>query len=91
MTVLERMITVANTRGVHSRVATGLAIVAREHGVQLEIINGDDQIDGSSILDTLSMALVNGTRITVRVGGEMSQAELAMRAVERILTAEDEE
>lgn len=83
--VLERDITVANQRGVHSRVATGLAMIASEHGVLLRIIHGPLHVDCSSILDVLAMALVCGTRLTVRVeGGE--ETEQALAAVERLLS-----
>jgi phosphocarrier protein HPr len=91
MKVLEQDITVTNSRGVHSRVATGLAMIAREHGVLLQIIHGPSRIDCTSILDVLSMALVCGTRLTVRVQGSGIETEQALAAVERILTAQDEQ
>ena len=90
MMVFERDITVANRRGVHSRVATGLALIAREHGVLLQIIHDSQLIDCSSILDVLSLAMVCGTRLTVRVQGGGAEAELALAAAERLLTAPDE-
>jgi phosphotransferase system HPr (HPr) family protein len=91
MKVLEQNITVTNRRGVHSRVATGLAMIAREHAVGLQIIHGPHLIDCTSILDVLSMALVCGTRLTVRVQGDGAETEQALAAVQRILTAQDEQ
>lgn len=88
--VLEREIIVANARGVHSRVATGLALIAREHGVLLQIVLGPERVDCASILDVLSMALVCGTKLTVRVEGCEAAAQLALAAAQRILTVQDE-
>lgn len=90
MKVLEQEVTVTNQRGVHSRVATGLAIIAREHGVELQIINGAHRIDCTSILDVLGMALVCGSRIRLRVKGVAAEAESALAAAQRILTDQDE-
>ena len=90
MRVLERVITVANHRGVHSRVATGLAMIARERGVLLQIIHGPHRIDCSSILDVLSMALVRGTRLSVRVEGGGEETEQALAEVERLFSTPDE-
>ena len=90
MKVLEREIIVANARGVHSRVATGLALIAREHGVLLQIVLGAERVDCSSILDVLSMALVRGTKLTVRAEGGGAAAQRALTAAQRILTAQDE-
>jgi phosphotransferase system HPr (HPr) family protein len=90
MKVLEQDVTVTNQRGVHSRVATGLAMIAREHGVELQIIHGAQRIDSTSILDVLSMALVCGSRLKLRVQGVAAAAELALAAAQRILTDQDE-
>lgn len=90
MTVLEQDITVGNQRGVHSRVATGLALIAREHRVSLKIIRGTEEIDGTSILDVLGLALVCGSRLTVRIAGEGTRPAAALTAVARILTQQDE-
>lgn len=90
MTVLEREIVVCNACGVHSRIATGLALIAREHGVSLRLVSGTEEIDGASILDVLGLALVRGTLLTVRVAGEAPRAEAALAAVELLLAAQDE-
>ncbi|MFZ5798737.1 MAG: HPr family phosphocarrier protein [Desulfobulbus sp.] len=90
MKVLEKKITVTNARGVHSRVATRLAMIAREHHVGLRIIHGPDCIDAASILDVLGLALVCGSKVTVRIEGERGAVEPAMAAVRLVLTAQDE-
>lgn len=90
MRILEKDITVANRRGVHSRVATALAMIAREQDIVLRIVHGPRWIDGTSILDVLSLALVCGSTITVRVQGGDAATEQALAAVEQILTAQDE-
>lgn len=90
MTVVQRDIIVCNACGVHGRIATGLALIAREHGVTLRLVAGTEEIDGASILDVLGLALVRGTLLTVRVAGEGGRAEAALAAVELLLAAQDE-
>jgi phosphotransferase system HPr (HPr) family protein len=87
---MEQNITVTNRRGVHSRVATALAMIARAHGVTLQIGHPPQLIDCGSILDVLSLALVCGATITVRVQGGAAATKQALAAVERILTTQDE-
>lgn len=84
---VEKEVTVQIRRGVHGRVATRLAKIAREYDVSIFIINGQDEIDCSSILDVLSMALVHGTVLRFRARGE--QRIPAMAAIEELFSAEE--
>jgi phosphotransferase system HPr (HPr) family protein len=86
MSVIEEHMEILVHCGVHGRVAVTLAEVARDNNVDLQIESGDRQVNCSSILELLSLALVQGSRITVRVEGE--QAERALRAVKILLMEE---
>ena len=55
--------------GIHCRVATSLAKIAAEHDTQLHIIQKDEQVDCTSILDVLSMALVHGSQVCFTAQG----------------------
>lgn len=83
-----RTLIVGNERGVHGRVATALAEIAGHHQVRLFIEKGTECADCFSILDVLALALVQGTEL--RVEAEGIDAEEALQAVERLLTAKDD-
>lgn len=88
MKPLEKNITVNIQRGVHGRVATKLAQIAREHDVRLLILNDEEEIDCLSVLDVLSMAFVSGTRVRFRVHGQ--GAAQAIMAVEELFARKGE-
>lgn len=79
---------VGNKRGVHGRVATRLAEIASDYAVRVQIRRGEQWIDGSSILDVLALALVEGTEIELAVAGE--RAGEALIAATSLLTAQDD-
>ena len=72
--------------GIHGRVAVNLAEVAKENKVELQISSGGRQVNCNSILELLSLALVQGSRITVRAEGD--RAANALRAVRGLLMEE---
>lgn len=84
MNQLEKDLTVHVDQGVHGRIATGLAQIAKLYNVRLHILGKDDEIDCSSVLDVLSMGFVCGTVVKFRVQGE--QAGQAVMEIERLLT-----
>ena len=88
MKVCEKKIMVQVERGVHGRVATRLAQIAQKHDVQLFILDDDQEIDCSSVLDVLSMAFVYGTEVKFRVQGK--SANKAIAAVEKLFTTREE-
>jgi len=75
---------VRNRRGVHGRVATALAEIARSQGVKLEIVREGRAIDCLSILDVLSQGFVCGTRLVFRARGQ--KADKALQVVEELLS-----
>lgn len=84
-----RHLIVGNERGIHGRVATRLAEIARECDVVLVISRaGGEAVDCSSILDVLSMALVKGTEISMQAEG--ARAETALSAAADVIIAQDD-
>ena len=87
MTSLEKQITVHVHHGVHGRVATGLAQIARQYNVLIHILN-EEELDCSSVLDVLSMGFASGDIVTFRIQGE--RAGPAMADVEQLLGGREE-
>lgn len=88
MSDLCQWLVVGNKRGVHGRVATRLAEIASDYAVQVRIRRGEQWVDGSSILDVLALALVEGTEIQLAVAGE--RAGEALAAATSLLAAQDD-
>ncbi len=88
MTTCVRDLVVGNERGIHGRVATRLAEVASEFAVVLQISRAEETVECSSILDVLSLALVQGSEISVQAVGE--QAEAALAAAAELITAQED-
>jgi len=86
MIVLTEKMEVLVHCGVHGRVAVQLAEIAEDKKVELHIASGGRQVSCNSILELLGLALVQGTRISVRVEGE--KAEDALQAVKKLLMGE---
>lgn len=79
---------VGNERGVHGRVATRLAEIARAHEVTLQVIGKNEIVDCSSVLDVLALALVQGTPVVLEVRGE--QAATALAAAAAVIASRDD-
>lgn len=83
MSVIEEDLQVRVHCGVHGRVAVNLAEIALREQVELFIGSDDREVNCGSILELLSLGLVQGSQIRVRIEGE--QADSAMQAVRDLL------
>jgi len=90
MIVNEKDIVVLNPHGIHSRVATKLAMIGRHEQVTLFLIHEERTVDCSSILDVLSMAIPYGSRLKVRIEGADDKVRDALLSVVEILEGKDE-
>ena len=80
MTVVNWECRVEIPEGIHCRVATSLAKIAVEHETQLHILQKEEQVDCTSILDVLSMALVHGSRVCFTAqGGDVQGVSIAVK------------
>ncbi len=86
MKSVQRIITVNNRNGVHSRVATKLAGIADNYNLTFAIVNGDEIIDCSSVLDVLGMSLAYGSSFTLKISGE--EPEKAIPEVKKLFNCE---
>ncbi len=87
MIVLTEKMEVLVHCGVHGRVAVQLAEIAEDKNVELLISSGGRQVSCNSILELLGLALIQGTRISVRAEGE--RAEDALQAVRKLIMSEE--
>nr|MDU9044526.1 HPr family phosphocarrier protein [Candidatus Electrothrix aestuarii] len=76
--------TVTNPNGIHCRVAERLISVIDRHQASVQIIDQGSPIDCTSILELLSLALVQGSR--VRFTAQGPDADLVAAAVNQVLS-----
>lgn len=76
--------TVNNPNGVHCRVAERLIKVIDEHEATVHIIDQGRPVDCTSILELLSLALVQGSRVQFTARGP--DADQVVAAVDRVLS-----
>ncbi len=86
MTILKENMKVDVHCGIHGRVAVDLAKIAENWNVELQISCGDQQVNCGSILELLSLALVEGSQIIVHADGD--NAENALAEVRCLLSGE---
>lgn len=77
--------TVTNPHGVHCRVAERLISAIDEHDCTVQIIDHGQPIDCSSILELLSLALVQGSRVQFTAQGP--DADEVAAVIEQVLSA----
>lgn len=69
-TMLEKKVTVKNKLGLHARAAVKFANLANRFSSSVKIEKDGDEINGKSILGILTLAAVQGCRITLKVSGQ---------------------
>ena len=78
-----RTVTVVNPQGFHARPAHQFVKLAGTFPCQVEIVKGNEVINGKSILDLLTLGAGNGTTLTLRASGP--DAESAVEALARLI------
>ncbi len=77
--MLEKKVTITNRLGLHARAAAKFVKLANRFKASVKIEKDGVQIDGKSILGILTLAAVQGTKITLTVSGTDEKA--AMKAL----------
>ncbi len=80
--------TVANPNGVHCRVAERLMKIIDEHEACVQIIDQGQPVGCDSILELLSLGLVQGSRVQFTAQGP--DADQVVAAVDQVLSASDQ-
>ena len=78
-----RSVTVVNPQGFHARPAHLFVKLAASFTCQVEIVKGNEVINGKSILDLLTLGAGNGTTLTLRANGP--DAQEAVEALARLI------
>ena len=75
-------VTVGNPQGLHARPADLVAREARRWQSRIEFVGNSQRADGRSILDLLSLAAAQGTRLVIEATGP--DADEAISALGRL-------
>jgi phosphocarrier protein HPr len=82
-TTATRSVLVLNPQGFHARPANLFVKLAGSFQCRVEIIKGNEVINGKSILDLLTLGAGNGTTLTLRASGP--DADQAVEALARLV------
>lgn len=64
-----RSVTVINPEGLHARPAYMFVELATKYAARVEVIRGDERIDGKSILSILTLGAEQGTKLLLEATG----------------------
>ena len=77
--MVERTITIKNKLGLHARAAVKFVNTANRFKADVQVEKDGSRIDGKSILGILTLAVTQGSDITLKIDGE--DAEAAWKAL----------
>ncbi|HEV3002821.1 MAG TPA: HPr family phosphocarrier protein [Pirellulales bacterium] len=76
---ITRMVVVANPNGLHARPADMIVRTATRFASKIELVKGQERVNGKSILEIMTLAAVAGTRLSIEADGP--DAALALDAL----------
>jgi phosphotransferase system HPr (HPr) family protein len=82
-TTASKSVTLLNPQGFHARPAHMFMKLASQYQSQVEILKGNEVINGKSILDLLTLGAGNGTTLCLRAIGD--DADAAVEALARLV------
>lgn len=65
----QRDVTICNLLGLHARAAAKFVDLASRYRASIEIVRGDESVDGKSILGLLTLAAPRGTDLRLTADG----------------------
>ncbi len=74
--MIEKRITIKNKLGLHARAAVKFVNLANRFHATVKIEKDGNEIDGKSILGILTLAAIQGSRITLRISGKDEKAAI---------------
>ncbi len=84
-----REVTIINELGLHARAAAKIAALAQKAESKIWLLKNEQKADASSILDMLTLACPNGTKIMVSADG-YSDIKILNSIVELVQTGFEE-
>lgn len=81
-TVLTRVVTIPNLRGLHARAAAKFVALAERFGAEVEVVRDGQGVSARSIMGLMMLGAGQGTRIELRAEGwEAKEALEALAAL----------
>lgn len=77
--MLKKTVLIKNKLGLHARAAVKLVNLANRFESSVRIEKDGNEIDGKSVLGTLTLAAVQGSEITLKISGK--DEKIAMEAL----------
>ena len=74
--VATRTVLVANRAGIHARAATMIAAAVRRFRAHVTIIKGNERVEGTDVLQILSLGSGPGEQLSLEASGEEAEAAL---------------
>lgn len=79
-----RQVMVSNPQGLHARPADMFARLALRFRSQINLVKESERVDGKSILSILTLAAMEGTKLSIEATGD--DAEEALEALAALFT-----
>jgi phosphocarrier protein HPr len=73
---LTRTVVVANSQGLHARPANLIMKLANQYQSRIELVKGNERVDGKSILEILTLGAEPGTNLIIEAAGPDAEAAL---------------
>jgi phosphotransferase system HPr (HPr) family protein len=83
---LTRTVVVANSQGLHARPANLIMKLASQYQSRIELVKGNERVDGKSILEILTLGAEPGTSLVIEAAGP--DAEAALDALAELFASE---
>ena len=71
---LTRTVVVANPNGLHMRPASLIAKLANQYKSRIELVRGNERVDGKSMLEIVTLVAEHGTNLTIEASGPDAEA-----------------
>jgi phosphocarrier protein HPr len=71
---LSRTVVVANPNGLHMRPASLIAKLANQYESRIELVRGNERVDGKSMLEIVTLVAEHGTNLTIEASGPDAEA-----------------
>ena len=83
---LTRNVVVANPNGLHMRPASLIAKLANQYQSKIELLRGQERVDGKSMLEIVTLVAEHGTNLTIEAVGP--DAEAAVEALAELFASQ---
>ena len=81
--MIEKKITIKNKLGLHARAASKFVETASQFSSAVLVDNGNQEVNGKSIMAVMLLAASIGTELTLKIDGE--DEELSMQAMTQLI------